>query len=121
MRLEYFLKTQRIGFRIWKEEDLHLAIGLWGDVKVTQFIDARGQLSTAQITEWLLHEIDTERLHGIQYWPIFLLKNEGSGYLLGKLGFRYTHDEFYTPTGLNHPSYMLTTDDYARLINTRDI
>jgi ribosomal-protein-alanine N-acetyltransferase len=181
---EYFLKTQRIGFRRWKEEDLHLAISLWGDVKVTQFFDARGQLSPAQVTERLLQEIDTERLHGIQYWPIFLLKgdlhlgccglrpydesknvlevgfhirhrhwrqghafesaraviqyafdtikvsglfaghnpkNEGSRHLLAKLGFRYTHDEFYKPTGLNHPSYMLTANDYARLIIAGDM
>ena len=181
---KYFLKTQRIGFRLWKEEDLHLAVGLWGDVKVTQLFNARGQLPTAQVTERLLQEIDTERLNGIQYWPIFLLKgdrhlgccglrpydaskavleigfhirfghwrqgyafeaaravmqyafntikvsglfaghnpkNEGSRYLLGKLGFRYTHDEFYSPTGLNHPSYMLTANDYVRLINTRDM
>jgi RimJ/RimL family protein N-acetyltransferase len=181
---KYFLKTRRIGFRPWKEEDLHLAVGLWGDVEVTRLFDARGQLSKAQVNERLLQEIDTERLYGIQYWPIFLLKNglhigccglrpydesknvleigfhirhrhweqgfafeaaraviqyafntirvpglfaghhpknEGSRYLLGKLGFRYTHDEFYSPTGLNHPSYMLTADDYARLINARDI
>ena len=71
---KYFLKSRRIGFRIWKEEDLHLAIGLWGDVKVTQFFDARGKLSPAQVTERLLREIDTEKKHGIQYWPIFLLK-----------------------------------------------
>ena len=178
MSSKYFLKTQRIGFRLWKEEDLHLAVGLWGDVKVTQFFDARGQLSTAQVTERLLQEIDTERLHGIQYWPIFLLtggqhigccglrpydasknvleigfhirsgqwrqgyafeaaraviqyafntikvsglfaghnpKNEVSCHLLAKLGFRYTHDEFYSPTGLNHPSYLITADDYLRM------
>ena len=181
---EYFLRTSRIGFRVWKEEDLHLAIGLWGDVRVTQLFDARGQLSIAQVTERLLQEIDTERLHGIQYWPIFLLKgdlhigccglrpyddsknvleigfhiryrqwrqgfafeaasavihyafntikvsglfaghnprNMGSRYLLGKLGFRYTHDEFYCPTGLNHPSYMLTTNHYDRLINIGEL
>ncbi len=34
--------------------------------------------------------------------------NEASGRLLGKLGFQYTHDEYYVPTGLNHPSYLLT-------------
>ena len=34
--------------------------------------------------------------------------NEASRRLLTKLGFRYTHDEFYPPTGLNHPSYLLT-------------
>ncbi len=35
-------------------------------------------------------------------------QNEASAQLLKKLGFRYTHDEFYPPTGLNHPSYLLT-------------
>ncbi len=25
----------------------------------------------------------------------------------GPLGFRYTHDELYPPTGLLHPSYLL--------------
>ncbi len=30
--------------------------------------------------------------------------NVGSRRLLTKLGFRYTHDKFYEPTGLHHPS-----------------
>lgn len=34
-------------------------------------------------------------------------KNEASCQLLAKLGFRHTHDEFYPPTGLMHPSYTL--------------
>jgi RimJ/RimL family protein N-acetyltransferase len=34
--------------------------------------------------------------------------NQASGRLLKKLGFQYTHDEYYPPTGLNHPSYLLT-------------
>ena len=42
--------------------------------------------------------------------------NEPSRRLLAKLGFLYTHDEFYAPTGLNHPSYILTAEVYARLI-----
>ncbi len=33
--------------------------------------------------------------------------------LLEKLGFHYTHDEYYAPTGLSHPSYLLTKEDYA--------
>lgn len=177
MRSGYFLRTARIGFRLWKEEDLHLAIDLWGDVKVTRFFDSRGKLSPAQVNERLLHEIATEKLDGIQYWPIFLLsndhhlgccglrpypksknvleigfhicfrhwgqgyafeaaravmtyafdtlkasglfaghnpKNEVSRHLLVKLGFRYTHDEFYKPTGLNHPSYLITADDFVK-------
>lgn len=34
-------------------------------------------------------------------------ENAASGAMLRKLGFRYTHDEFYAPTGLHHPSYLL--------------
>ncbi|TJZ32258.1 GNAT family N-acetyltransferase [Priestia megaterium] len=39
-------------------------------------------------------------------------KNKGSARLLKKLGFKYTHEEFYKPTGLQHPSYLLTKEDY---------
>ena len=39
-------------------------------------------------------------------------QNTASRHLLRKLGFRYTHDEFYAPTGLQHPSYMMTADEY---------
>lgn len=38
--------------------------------------------------------------------------NDASCILLSKLGFKYTHDEFYQPTGLYHKSYMLTKEDY---------
>lgn len=34
--------------------------------------------------------------------------NEMSRKFLLKLGFVYTHDELYPPTGLNHPSYLLS-------------
>jgi RimJ/RimL family protein N-acetyltransferase len=37
--------------------------------------------------------------------------NSASRALLGKLGFRYTHDELYPPTGLLHPSYRLQRPD----------
>ena len=40
--------------------------------------------------------------------------NETSRRLLEKLGFRYTHDEYYPPTGLNHPSYLLASEEFAR-------
>ena len=33
--------------------------------------------------------------------------NHASRALLERLGFRYTHDEYYPPTGLRHPSYLL--------------
>lgn len=33
--------------------------------------------------------------------------------VLEKLGFRYTHDKLYPPTGLNHPSYLLSAQEFA--------
>jgi len=45
--------------------------------------------------------------------------NEASRRVLEKLGFRYTHDEYYPPTGLNHPSYILTAEDFARQDKSR--
>lgn len=38
--------------------------------------------------------------------------NTASRGLLARLGFVYTHDEFYKPTGLHHPSYMLTRSQW---------
>ena len=40
--------------------------------------------------------------------------NEASRRLLLKLGFRFTHTEYYAPTGLEHPSYMVTSDEFFR-------
>ena len=37
-------------------------------------------------------------------------ENAASGAMLRKLGFRYSHDELYAPTGVHHPSYLLTRD-----------
>jgi ribosomal-protein-alanine N-acetyltransferase len=42
-------------------------------------------------------------------------KNEASRHILAKLGFRYTHDELYEPTGLQHPCYLLTAEEYREL------
>lgn len=172
---KYFIVSSRLGFRSWREDDLPLALGLWGDYEVTKLIDARGQLTTKQVQERLLKEIATEKQHGLQYWPVFLRatgehvgccglrpydlsksiyeigfhirsthwrrgyaveaagavieyafdtlkakalfaghnpKNEASRILLQKLGFRYTHEEFYPPTGLKHPSYLLRAKEH---------
>lgn len=173
----YFLCTKRLGFRLWREDDYELALGLWGDLVVTRMIDARGQLSSEQVLQKLQQEISTAAEYGIQYWPIFLLstgehigccglrpydlskgiyeigfhirkqqwgygfaseaarkvinfafdelkaealfaghnpRNTDSQKLLGKLGFSYTHDEYYEPTGLEHPSYLLTEEDHRK-------
>jgi len=171
------MTTNRLGFRQWREDDLGIALGLWGDYEVTRLLDARGELSKDQVQGRLAQEIASQKEHGVQYWPLFLLetdehvgccglrpydlpqriyeigfhirshhwrcgyayeaacavieyafnklkaaslfaghnpKNEASRYLLAKLGFHYTHDEYYPRTGLNHPSYLLKGDEYAR-------
>jgi RimJ/RimL family protein N-acetyltransferase len=38
--------------------------------------------------------------------------NTASRRVLEALGFRYTHDEYYPPTGRDHPSYLLTRAEY---------
>lgn len=173
---EYFLTSKRLGFRTWSKDDLDLAVGLWGDFKVTKLFDGRGHLSREQVKLRLHQEITNQSEYGVQYWPIFLLesgehigcaglrpydrpknileigfhirsnhwrkgyaseaalavmnyafvtlkvtslfaghnpKNLNSSRLLIKLGFSYTRDEFYEPTGLKHPSYLLKREDYS--------
>jgi len=39
-------------------------------------------------------------------------ENAGSRHVLEKLGFRPTHLEYYPPTGLNHPCYLLAKEDF---------
>ena len=171
----YFLQGERLGFRLWSDADIDLAMGVWGDPDVTRLIG--GPFSPTQVRERLWREIATMESHGVQYWPIFLLvtgkhvgccglrpyKAEegvyeigvhlrrswwGQGYaqeatqsvmghafgtlgvkalfaghnpanaasrrILEQLGFRYTHDEFYPPTGLYHRSYLLPVEEFAR-------
>ena len=69
----YFLQSKRLGFRIWRPKDLPLALALWGDPEVTQFIDARGKLSDEQVKAILDRNLVMQEKHGVQYWPIFLL------------------------------------------------
>ena len=78
----FFLQTKRLKFRLWTTDDLDLALGLWGDIAVTRLIDARGQLSKAQVQQRLLQEIGTHETHGVQYWPIFSDRNRGACGLL---------------------------------------
>jgi len=174
----YFLTTDRLGFRVWQEADIELAVALWGDSTVARFLHADGPPSRASIVERLAREIATQEEHGFQYWPVFRLEdgahvgccgvrpyrsedglhefgvhlrpafwrqgfaqeaglavrdyafrqlharglfaghhpeNAASGAMLRKLGFRHTHDELYAPTGLHHPSYLLTVEGEPHL------
>ena len=46
-------------------------------------------------------------------------KNLASAQLLKKLEFTYLQDEFYPPTGLQHPSYLMTMQSYRTSKNMR--
>jgi len=174
--MDYFLRTARLGFRHWRDDDIQLAQGLWGDAQVSRLIG--GPFTAEQVRERLAREVAMQREHGVQYWPIFLLaqgasegahvgccglrpyeriyelgfhicslywrrgyaleaaravmdyaftslgakalfaghnpKNEPSRRLLAQLGFKYVRDEFYPPTGLNHPSYLAQAPEASK-------
>jgi ribosomal-protein-alanine N-acetyltransferase len=166
---DYFLITDRLGFSHWEKGDLTLAMTLWGDPRVAEFIG--GPFATEAVCGRLHREIEKMTAYGVQYWPVFLLENGdlagcaglqpygdekdilelgihfkpdywGKGLaqeaaravidfafktlhlerifaghhpdniaserLLKKLGFRFTHQEIYPPTGLLEPAYLLT-------------
>ncbi len=69
--MEYFLTSERLGFRRWKEEDFPLAMAVWGDPEVTALIG--GPFTAEAVRARLRREIAGERECGLQYWPVFLL------------------------------------------------
>ena len=70
---QYFLKSDRLGFRCWIAGDLPLAQAIWGDPEVTRFVG--GPFSNEQVQERLEREMASMERHGVQYWPIFLLES----------------------------------------------
>jgi len=88
--------TARLAARSWRAGDLPLAMELWGDPAVTALIDARDQITEAQVEEEKLRaEIDRERSDGVQYWALFDRK---SGDFVGCGGLRRW---IYTPAEAN--------------------
>jgi len=71
---DYFLTTERLGFRCWRESDLPLAMDLWGDAEVSAMIG--GPFTPEQVRARLGLEIARMADAGMQYWPIFLLDGD---------------------------------------------
>lgn len=69
--MRWFLTSHRLGFRCWQQDDLPLALALWGDPRVSAMIG--GPFTPQQIRARLAHEIAQMQQTGMQYWPIFLL------------------------------------------------
>lgn len=173
MKRDFFIKTERVGFSIWKENDTQLAELLWGEAAVTRYICSSGKFSSKDIADRLKKEIDNDIQYSVQYWPFFELtsgkligccglrphnkydyeigfhlrsefwgrgyaveaantvinyafsvlnakslfaghnpENAASAKVLSKLKFRCIGEEFYEPTGLYHPSYLLKENEY---------
>lgn len=76
---------ERIGFSKWEDDDLALAVKLWGDEEITHFICAAGKFTEQEIISRLETEIQNNRLFNIQYWPLFELS---TGEFIGCCGLR---------------------------------
>ncbi|MBQ3460217.1 MAG: GNAT family N-acetyltransferase [Solobacterium sp.] len=102
MHEEYFLKTERIGFGIWRKDDLDQARRLWGDPQVTRYISRNGIFSEEDIKNRLQTEVLNQNRFGIQYWPLSDLQNHE---LIGCCGLR-KHGEHDYELGFHlRPSY----------------
>jgi [ribosomal protein S5]-alanine N-acetyltransferase len=84
---DHFIRTSRLGFGTWRVDDLALAVGLWGDARVTRLIG--GPFTSQWIQDRLALEISRQSTHGIQYWPLFRLSDEVH---VGCCGLRPVHD-----------------------------
>lgn len=71
MERAFFLKTHRIGFSEWVQDDMDLAESLWGNPEVTRYICANGIFSMEDIINRLNTEISNGLAYRVQYWPIF--------------------------------------------------
>lgn len=69
--LNYFLITERLGFRCWNARDESLAVDLWCNSQVTALIG--GPWTREVALERLAREIEQQNQYGMQYWPVFLL------------------------------------------------
>src|SRR5262245_2016509 len=103
MGRNYWMTSALLGFGRWTDDDLDLAMRLWGDARVTRMIG--GPFTEEQVRDRLAREIASEAAHGIQYWPIFRLRDaahvgccglrpygEDPGVL--EIGFHIRHDHW---------------------------
>ena len=79
----FFMTSQRLGFGVWRAQDVDLASAIWGDNAVTRWTG--GPFTPDQVQARLSTEISDLIEHGVQYWPIFHLD---TGDHLGCCGLR---------------------------------
>jgi [ribosomal protein S5]-alanine N-acetyltransferase len=91
------LRPYRMEEKIY-ELGVHLRPQHWGKGFATEAL--------ARVIEYAFTELGASALFAGHH-P----SNVASGRALLKLGFKYTGEEFYEPTGLMHPSYLLRKGD----------
>jgi RimJ/RimL family protein N-acetyltransferase len=95
------------GLRPYKSEEgiyevgVHLRKTFWGQGYAPEVVQA--------VIRYAFHTLGVKALFA-GHNP----GNAASRRVLEKLGFRYTHDEYYPPTGLDHPSYLLTVEAFTQ-------
>ena len=72
--MDYFLRSRRLGFRCWREEDLPLAMEFWGDPEVTALTG--GPFTPDAVQARPRREMLRMSESGMQYWPVFLLEDD---------------------------------------------
>uniref|UniRef100_E6PZL1 Putative GCN5-related N-acetyltransferase n=1 Tax=mine drainage metagenome TaxID=410659 RepID=E6PZL1_9ZZZZ len=80
--------SNRLSFRTWAESDHDLAISLWTNPEVMQFLGGTGTPQAA--IERLRLEMQRQQQFGVQYWPIF---RRSDGAFAGCAGLRPFHNE----------------------------
>ena len=92
--MNYFLKSDRLGFRLWAEDDLPLAMQIWGDPEVTKMIS--GPFSAAAVQARLATEIAQMHACVLQCWRLFLLEGDCHVGCAGLRPYR-VEDRIYSP------------------------
>lgn len=82
---QFFMRTNRIGFSRWEEEDLPYGEFLWGSLLVCRYITKNQTFSQQEIRERIMREIQNQQQYGVQYYPIFEL---ATGAFIGCCGLR---------------------------------
>lgn len=72
---EFLIKTERVGFSVWRNDDIELAKSLWGEPEVTHYLCVTGAFTEKDIQERLKLEICNYQKFNIQYYPIFDLRD----------------------------------------------
>jgi RimJ/RimL family protein N-acetyltransferase len=60
--------TARVEFRAWRDDDLPLALALWGDPQVSALVG--GPFDRDLVAARLATELANQRAHGVAYWPV---------------------------------------------------